>query len=120
MPEGRQLITRLAAQADVPIENYKVGTLARCGLDYAALAVSNPQLIYYFITGFGQTGPYCDRPGYDTIAQALGGLMSITGNPDGEPGGGPRKCGVALADQMTALYAAVAILAAPAERSRSG
>jgi crotonobetainyl-CoA:carnitine CoA-transferase CaiB-like acyl-CoA transferase len=118
--EGQQAVARLAAQADVLIENFKAGTLARCGLHYEALAARNPGLVYCSITGFGQTGPYRDRPGYDTIAQALGGLMSITGNPDGEPGGGPRKCGVALVDQMTALYAGVAILAALNERARSG
>lgn len=118
--EGRKLVMRLAADADVLIENFKVDTLARYGLDYPALAAANPRLIYCSITGFGQTGPYRRRPGYDTIAQALGGLMSITGNPDGEPGGGPRKCGIAVADQMTALYSVVAILAAINERQRSG
>ncbi len=117
---GRAAVTRLAAEADVLIENFKVGTLARCGLDYRTLAAVNPRLIYCSITGFGQTGPYRERPGYDTIVQALGGLMSITGNPDDEPGGGPRKCGVAVADQMTALYSAVAILAGVNERHRSG
>jgi len=118
--EGQATVRRLAAEADVLIENFKVGTLARCGLDYETLAAVNPRLIYCSITGFGQTGPYRERPGYDTIVQALGGLMSITGNPDDEPGGGPRKCGVAVADQMTALYSAVAILAAVNERQRSG
>lgn len=118
--EGRATVARLAAEADVLIENFKVGTLARGGLDYGTLAAANPRLIYCSITGFGQTGPYRERPGYDTIVQALGGLMSITGNPDEEPGGGPRKCGVAIADQMTALYSVVAILAAVNERHRSG
>ena len=118
--QGQRTVARLAAEADVLIENFKVGTLARFGLDQATLAKANPRLIYCSITGFGQTGPYCDRPGYDTIVQALGGLMSITGSPDSEPGGGPRKCGVAIADQMTALYAVVAILAAVNERHRSG
>ncbi len=118
--DGQALIARLAAQADVLIENYKVGTLARYGLDHATLAAVNPRLIYCSITGFGQTGPYRERPGYDTIVQALGGLMSITGNPDGEPGGGPRKAGIAVADQMTALYSTVAVLAALNERHRSG
>ena len=118
--EGQQTVARLAAEADVLIENFKVGTLARFGLDHGTLAAANPRLIYCSITGFGQTGPYRERPGYDTIVQALGGLMSITGNPDSEPGGGPRKCGVAIADQMTALYAVVAILAAVNERHRSG
>jgi crotonobetainyl-CoA:carnitine CoA-transferase CaiB-like acyl-CoA transferase len=117
---GRVTVARLAAQADVLIENYKVGTLVRYGLDYATLAGANPRLIYCSITGFGQTGPYRERPGYDTIVQAMGGLMSITGNADGEPGGGPRKSGVAVADQMTALYSTIAILAAVNERHASG
>ena len=119
-PEGQQLVARLARQADVLIENFKVGDLERYGLGYEALAKINPRLIYCSVTGFGQTGPYRARPGYDTIVQALGGLMSITGNPDGEPGGGPRKSGVAVADQMTALYAVIGILAALNERTRSG
>ena len=119
-PEGQQLVARLAQQADVLIENFKVGDLVRYGLGYEALAKINPRLIYCSVTGFGQTGPYRARPGYDTIVQALGGLMSITGNPDGEPGGGPRKSGIAVADQMTALYASVGILAALNERTRSG
>ena len=118
--EGQRTVARLAAEADVLIENFKVGALARFGLDHDTLAAANPRLIYCSITGFGQTGPYRERPGYDTIVQALGGLMSITGNPDSEPGGGPRKCGVAIADQMTALYAVVAILAAINERQGSG
>jgi crotonobetainyl-CoA:carnitine CoA-transferase CaiB-like acyl-CoA transferase len=119
-PEGQATVARLAREADVLIENYKVGTLMRYGLDYGTLAAANPRLIYCSITGFGQTGPYRERPGYDTIVQALGGLMSITGNPDGEPGGGPRKTGIAAADQMTALYSTIAILAAVNERHASG
>jgi crotonobetainyl-CoA:carnitine CoA-transferase CaiB-like acyl-CoA transferase len=119
-PEGRTLVARLAANCDVLIENYKAGTLARYGLGYEALAAANPRIIYCSITGFGQTGPYSARPGYDTIIQAIGGLMSITGNPDGTEGAGPRKTGVAVADQMTALYAAIAILAAVNERHTSG
>lgn len=119
-PAGRALVRRLASEADVMIENYKVGTLSRYGLDYGSLHALNPRLIYCSITGFGQTGPYRDKPGYDTIVQALGGLMSITGNDAGEPGGEPRKSGVAVADQLTALYAAVAILAAVHERQTSG
>ena len=118
--EGAGLVARLAAGCDVLIENYKVGTLARYGLDYATLSRDNPGLIYCSITGFGQTGPYSARPGYDTIVQAMGGLMSITGNPDGTAGAGPRKTGVAMADQMTALYATIAILAAVNERHASG
>ena len=119
-PAGQALVTRLAATSDVLIENYKVGTLRRYGLDYATLAAANPRLIYCSITGFGQTGPYSGRAGYDTIIQAMGGLMSITGNAAGEAGGGPRKSGIAVADQMTALYADIAILAAVVERNLSG
>ncbi|MDB5613068.1 MAG: Formyl-CoA transferase, partial [Devosia sp.] len=117
---GRDLVVRLATEADVLIENYKVGTLARYGLNYDTLSALNPRLVYCSITGFGQTGPYSARPGYDTIVQALGGLMSITGNADGTPGGGPRKAGIAVSDQLTALYSAVAILAAINERRDSG
>lgn len=117
---GQELVSRLAREADVLIENYKVGTLARYGLDYATLQSVNPRLIYCSITGFGQTGPSRGRAGYDTIVQALGGLMSVTGNADGSPGGGPRKSGVAVSDQLTALYSTVAILAAVNERHVSG
>lgn len=118
--EGQDLVRHLAAGSDVLIENYKVGSLAKYGLDYASLAEVNPRLVYCSITGFGQTGPYRFRPGYDTVVQGMGGLMSITGNADDMPGGGPRKAGIAVADQMTALYADVAILAALRERDRSG
>ncbi|MES2535628.1 MAG: CaiB/BaiF CoA-transferase family protein [Pseudomonadota bacterium] len=114
--EGQALIARLAAESDVLIENYKVGTLERYGLGYDSLSRINPKLIYCSITGFGQTGPYKDRPGYDTIVQAMGGLMSITGNPDGSAGEGPRKTGVAVTDLMTALYSVIAIMAALNER----
>ncbi|NYT61930.1 CoA transferase [Alcaligenaceae bacterium] len=120
VPQDQALITRLAQDADVVIENYKVDTLARYGLDYTSLQTINPRLIYCSITGFGQTGPYRQRPGYDSIVQALGGLMSITGNADDTPGGGPRKSGIAVADQMTALYSVVGILAALQERHVSG
>ncbi|MFD0668328.1 CaiB/BaiF CoA transferase family protein [Ramlibacter sp. MAHUQ-53] len=119
-PQGQALVRRLAAQADVLVENYKVDALARYGLDYEGLRAINPRLVYCSITGFGQTGPYRERPGYDTIAQALGGLMSITGNADGEAGGGPRKVGVSVVDQMTALYSVIGILAALRERDASG
>lgn len=119
-PEGQRLVARLAAQADVLIENFKVGGLAQYGLDYASLKAANPRLVYCSITGFGQTGPYASRPGYDFLIQGMGGLMSITGRPDGEPGGGPLKVGVALTDVMTGMYASVAILAALARRERSG
>ena len=119
--EGKQLVRSLAIQADVVIENYKVGTLARYGLDYDSLSESNPRLIYCSITGFGQTGPYSHKPGYDTIVQALGGLMSITGPAlrDNRPAE-PSKSGIAVADQLTALYSVVAILAAVQERRNSG
>jgi crotonobetainyl-CoA:carnitine CoA-transferase CaiB-like acyl-CoA transferase len=118
--DGQALVSRLAARSDVVIENYKVGTLDRYGLDYHTLSQVNPRLVYCSITGFGQTGPYRSRPGYDTIIQAMGGLMSLTGNAEGEAGDGPRKTGVAVADMMTALYADVAILAALKERAASG
>lgn len=117
---GRALVARLMAQSDVVIENYKVGTLDRYGLGYETQAKVNPKLIYCSITGFGQTGPYSALPGYDTIVQAMGGLMSLTGNPDGAAGGGPRKAGLAVADLMTGLYSCIAILAALNERNTSG
>jgi crotonobetainyl-CoA:carnitine CoA-transferase CaiB-like acyl-CoA transferase len=118
--EGQDLVRRLAAQSDVVIENYKAGGLARYGLDYASLEALNPRLVYCSITGFGQTGPYAGRAGYDFLIQAMGGLMSVTGHADGEPGGGPLRVGVAMADIMTGMYATVAILAALNERERSG
>lgn len=119
-PSGQELVRSLAAQCDVLIENFKVGGLARLGLDYAKLREINPRLVYCSITGFGQTGPYAHRPGYDFLIQAIGGLMSITGRPDGEPGEGPLKVGVALTDILTGLYASVGILAALAHRDRTG
>ena len=118
--DGQQLVRRLAAAADIVVENYKVGQLAKYGLDYARLAADNPRLIYCSITGFGQDGPYKDRAGYDFIIQAMGGFMSITGERDDLPGGGPQKAGVAVSDLMTGMYATVAILAAVAQRERSG
>ena len=102
------------------LENYKVGTLEKYGLGYAALSAINPKLIYCSITGFGQTGPYSARPGYDTIVQAMGGLMSITGQPDGAPGAGPVRVGIALTDTMTALYATIAVQAALLRREHTG
>jgi len=113
-------VRRLAAASDVVIENYKVGQLAKYGLDYARLVTDNPRLIYCSITGFGQDGPYKDRAGYDFIIQAMGGFMSITGERDDLPGGGPQKAGVAVSDLMTGMYATVAILAAVAQRERTG
>jgi crotonobetainyl-CoA:carnitine CoA-transferase CaiB-like acyl-CoA transferase len=117
---GQDSIRRLAEQCDVVIENFKVGGAAKFGLDYASLSAINPRLVYCSITGFGQTGPYKDRPGYDFLVQAMGGLMSITGAPDDAEGGGPQKVGVALTDIMTGLYATIGIQAALAERERSG
>ncbi len=119
-PRGAQLARRLALQSDVLLENFKVGGLARYGLGYEALASLHPGLIYCSITGFGQDGPDAARPGYDAMIQAMGGLMSITGNPDGEPGAGPQKVGVAVSDLMAGMYASTAILAALHERDRSG
>ena len=118
--EGQELVRRLAAESDVVIENFKVGGLRQYGLDYASLKAVNPRLVYCSVTGFGQDGPYAPRAGYDFLIQGLGGLMSITGRPDGEEGGGPMKAGVALTDILTGLYAANAILAALAWRERSG
>ena len=119
-PEGQRLVKALAAEADIVLENFKVGGLAQYGLDYESLKAINPRLIYCSITGFGQTGPYAPRAGYDFLIQGMGGLMSLTGRPDGEEGGGPMKVGVALTDVMTGLYATVGILAALARRERSG
>jgi formyl-CoA transferase len=119
-PEGAELVRRLAADADVVVENFKVGGLARFGLDAASLRAVNPRLVYASITGFGQDGPYADRAGYDFIIQGMGGMMSITGLPDGEPGGGPMRAGVAVADLFTGMYTCVAILAALYARERSG
>ena len=119
-PEGQALIRRLALQADVLLENFKLGGLKQYGLDYASLAPLNPRLVYCSITGFGQTGPYAARPGYDFLIQGMGGLMSITGRAEGEEGAGPQKVGVALTDIMTGLYATIAVQAALAERERSG
>jgi crotonobetainyl-CoA:carnitine CoA-transferase CaiB-like acyl-CoA transferase len=118
-PEGQQLVRALAATSDVVIENFKVGGLAAYGLDHASLSALNPRLIYCSITGFGQTGPYAKRAGYDFMVQGLGGLMSLTGRPAGEEGEGPVKVGVALTDILTGLYSTVAILAALAEREIS-
>jgi crotonobetainyl-CoA:carnitine CoA-transferase CaiB-like acyl-CoA transferase len=117
--KGRDILFKLIKQADVLIENYKVGGLKKYGLDYDSLSRINPRLIYCSITGFGQDGPYADRPGYDALVQAMGGLMSITGEPDEVPGGGPQKVGVAVVDILTGLYATNAILAALLHRAKS-
>ena len=118
--EGQRLLRELAAQSDIVIENFKVGGLQQYGLDYASLKAINPGLIYCSITGFGQTGPYASRAGYDFLIQGLGGLMSLTGRPDSEEGGGPMKVGVAVTDILTGLYASTGILAALAHRQTSG
>ncbi|MGF6592729.1 CaiB/BaiF CoA-transferase family protein [Pseudomonas vranovensis] len=119
-PEGQRLVRELAAKSDVLIENFKVGGLAAYGLDYESLKAINPRLVYCSVTGFGQTGPYAKRAGYDFMIQGLGGLMSLTGRPEGEDGAGPVKVGVALTDILTGLYSTVAILAALAHRDRDG
>jgi crotonobetainyl-CoA:carnitine CoA-transferase CaiB-like acyl-CoA transferase len=118
--DGQALIRRLAAQSDVVIENFKVGGLRKYALDYASLAPDNPRLVYCSITGFGQTGPYADRAGYDFMIQGMGGIMSVTGQPDGTPGAEPMKCGVAFADIFTGLYATIAITAALHHREHTG
>jgi len=120
VPEGRAIVRRLAERSDVLVENFKVGALDRLGLGYDELSAANPGLVYCSITGFGQTGPYRARAGYDFLIQAMGGLMSVTGEPDGAPGGGPMKVGVAIADVLTGMYATTAVLAALAHRERSG
>jgi formyl-CoA transferase len=119
-PEGQKIVRELAAASDVVLENYKVGQLEKYGLDYASLAKIKPDLVYCSVTGFGQTGPLAERAGYDFIVQGMGGFMSITGERDGLPGGGPQKAGVAIADLMTGMYASVAVLAALAHRDRTG
>ncbi len=119
-PEGQALILKLADTCDVLVENYKVGDMARYGLDAAALRARCPRLVYCSITGYGQTGPYRERAGYDYAIQGLGGLMSVTGERDELPGGGPQKVGVAVADLFTGMYATVAILAALRHRDASG
>jgi crotonobetainyl-CoA:carnitine CoA-transferase CaiB-like acyl-CoA transferase len=119
-PEGQKLVRELAAKSDVVIENFKVGGLKAYGLDYESLQAENPRLIYCSITGFGQTGPYAKRAGYDFMIQGLGGLMSLTGRPEGEGGAGPVKVGVALTDILTGLYSTSAILAALAHRDQGG
>ncbi|HXC74536.1 MAG TPA: CoA transferase, partial [Sphingomicrobium sp.] len=118
--EGAALVRRLAAGADVVVENFKVGGLAKFGLDAATLRAANPRLVYASITGFGQDGPYAERAGYDFIVQGMGGMMSVTGLPDDEPGGGPMRAGVAIADIFTGMYACVAILASLHARERTG
>ncbi|MCC6195402.1 MAG: CoA transferase [Burkholderiales bacterium] len=119
-PEGRDLVRGLARDADVLVENFKVDGLARYGLDYASVAKHNPRLVYASITGFGQSGPYRERAGYDFIIQGMSGFMSVTGERDDASGGGPQKAGVAITDLFTGMYAAVAVTAALAARDRTG
>jgi crotonobetainyl-CoA:carnitine CoA-transferase CaiB-like acyl-CoA transferase len=119
-PEGQRIVRELALRSDIVLENYKAGTLARYGLDEASLRKINPRLIYCSVTGFGQTGPRRDQPAYDFLIQAMGGLMSVTGEKDGKPGGGPQKVGIPIVDLMTGMYATVAVLAALARRNETG
>ena len=119
-PEGQQIVRELAARCDVLLENYKFGDLARYGLGYEDLKKINPRLIYCSVTGFGQTGPYRERPGYDFMIQGMGGLMSITGERDDLPGGGPQRVGVPIVDMMTGMYASIAVCAAIAHRAETG
>jgi crotonobetainyl-CoA:carnitine CoA-transferase CaiB-like acyl-CoA transferase len=119
-PEGVAMVRQLAAEADVLLENYKVGQLAKYGLDYASLSKDNPGLVYCSITGYGQDGPMAQAAGYDFAIQATGGLMSVTGEKDGTPGSQPQKVGVAVADLFTGVYATTAILATLIERGRTG
>ena len=119
-PQGQSIVRRLSELCDVLIENYKVGDLARYGLDFAGLRGVNPRLVYCSISGYGQSGPYSARAGYDPVVQAMGGLMSVTGERDGFPGAGPQRVGVAVTDLMTAAHAVSAILAALWHRERSG
>jgi crotonobetainyl-CoA:carnitine CoA-transferase CaiB-like acyl-CoA transferase len=119
-PRGQEIARELARTADVLIENYKVGDLARYGLGYEDLRKLNPRLVYASVTGFGQSGPYRERPGYDFMIQGMGGVMSITGERDDLPGGGPQRVGIPIADIMTGMYATIAICAALAHREKSG
>jgi crotonobetainyl-CoA:carnitine CoA-transferase CaiB-like acyl-CoA transferase len=111
-PEGQDVIRKLAAESDVVVENFKTGALKKFGLDYVGLRAVNPRLVYCSVTGFGQTGPLAHKPGYDGVFQAMSGFMSVSGHPDGEPGGGPMKVGLSMIDILTSFYAATAILGA--------
>jgi crotonobetainyl-CoA:carnitine CoA-transferase CaiB-like acyl-CoA transferase len=119
-PEGQAIARELAKRSDVLLENYKYGDLARYGLGYDDLKALNSKLVYCSVTGFGQTGPYRERPGYDFMIQGMGGMMSVTGEPDSQPGGGPQRAGVPIADIITGMYASIAICAALANRERTG
>src|SRR6185312_8590895 len=118
--EGAALVKRLARRAHVVVENFKTGSLAKYGLDYKSLSAENPALIYCSLTGFGHTGPYKDKAGYDYLIQGMAGLMSITGQPDGAPGAEPMKVGVAVSDLLTGLYTTIAILAAVVHQGQTG
>jgi crotonobetainyl-CoA:carnitine CoA-transferase CaiB-like acyl-CoA transferase len=118
--EGQAIVRELVKKSDVLIENYKFGDLARYGLGYEDAKKINPRLIYCSVTGFGQTGPYRERPGYDFMIQGMGGMMSVTGEPDDAPGGGPQRAGVPIADIITGMYASIAICAALAHRAETG
>ena len=119
-PQGKKIIEELVKISDVVIENYKLGDLKRYGLDYESLKAINPKLVYCSITGYGQDGPNAHKPGYDFVFQAIGGMMSITGEADSEPGGGPQKVGIAIADVITGMYSTIAILAALNSRDKTG
>ena len=119
-PRGQDIIRQFAAISDIVVENFKVGTLGRYGLDYESIRKINPSVVYCSITGFGQTGPHSHKPGYDTLFQAMGGVMSVTGASDETPGGGPMKVGIILADIMTGMYATIGILGALRHRERTG
>jgi crotonobetainyl-CoA:carnitine CoA-transferase CaiB-like acyl-CoA transferase len=119
-PAGQRIVRELAARCDALLENYKFGDLARYGLGYDDLKQVNPRLIYCSVTGFGQTGPYRERPGYDFMIQGMAGLMSVTGERDDLPGGGPQKAGIPIADIMTGMYATIAVCAALAHRAEAG
>jgi crotonobetainyl-CoA:carnitine CoA-transferase CaiB-like acyl-CoA transferase len=119
-PRGQDIVRKFAAISDVVVENFKVGTLSRYALDYDSIRKINPSVVYCSITGFGQTGPYSHRPGYDTLFQAMGGVMSVTGGADGTPGGGPMKVGIIIADILSGMYAAIGILGALRHRERTG
>ena len=119
-PQGQAIARELAAKSDVLLENFKFGDLDRYGLGYSQLKAANPGLIYCSVTGFGHTGPWRERPGYDFMIQGMGGLMSITGERDDRPGGGPQKAGIPIADLITGMYASIAVCAALAHRAKSG
>src|SRR3546814_7183300 len=119
-PEGQALVKALAARSDIVLENYKTGGLAKFGLDYEGLKAVKPDIVYCSITGFGQDGPRASQAAYDFMIQAMGGLMSVTGEADGFPGAGPQKVGVPVVDLMTGMYAAIAVLAAIARRDETG